>query len=406
MRTILPILLACLTCIVVATLPAYADEAPGPSHVVFETTAGDIIMELHPEWSPIGVAHFIDLVERGFYDGAPWFRVIDNWVAQCGISASEAENKAFGEANIQDDPVVQGNTRGYVAYGMTDQPNSRSTHIYINFADNSRLDAKGFACFAQVVEGMDVADSLYRIPDDVMEKSGIDQDKLGTAEGFAQFQQAFPEADYITRAYVSTDYEHGPANVAPETALSYVKLVCSNGDIVLEVHPEWAPLGAARFFELVEADFYAGAPFFRAIDGFMMQTGLAADYTRNIEWQERRICDDPIQAGISNTEGMVSFAMAGPNTRTTQFFINFRDNSMLDDQGFSPFARVVEGKEVVDSVFRTGENPARVNVQGLLHQQGGLARVKELYPEMDFILSAELLHDYAPPASTAQPAAE
>lgn len=208
MRAITAFTLALCACLTLQALPALASDsaagAPAPElqYVLLETTAGDIVLEVHPEWAPIGSAHFIDLVERGFYDGAPWFRVIDNWVAQAGIAACEEDNKRWMEANIQDDPVVQGNQRGFVAYGMTDQPNSRSTHIYVNFADNSRLDPRGFACFAKVVEGMDVADSLYRIPDDVFAASGIDQDKLGTDEGFAQFQQLFPDADYICRASV------------------------------------------------------------------------------------------------------------------------------------------------------------------------------------------------------------
>jgi cyclophilin family peptidyl-prolyl cis-trans isomerase len=197
MRAII-LFIACIATLACAGQASAAET----THVVFETTKGDIVMEVHPEWAPVGARHFIELVELGFYDGAPWFRVIDNWVAQTGISWDEELNKQYGEANIDDDPVLQGNQRGYVAFGMTDQPRSRSTHIYINFADNSRLDPRGFAAFAQVVEGMDVADSLYRIPDDVFANSGIDQDKLGTDEGFAQFEQLFPDADYICRAYV------------------------------------------------------------------------------------------------------------------------------------------------------------------------------------------------------------
>jgi peptidyl-prolyl cis-trans isomerase A (cyclophilin A) len=180
---------------------------PMPTRVVLETTKGNIVLAVHPEWAPNGAAQFLDLVRLGFYDGAPWFRVIDRmdpnnpdapatpFVAQCGIAADPELNKQWGEANIQDDPVVMGNTRGRIAYGKTDEPNSRSTHIYINFGDNSRLDAKGFAAFAEVVEGMDVADSLYKCEFE-------DQDALAAPGGMAAFKAMFPEADYIVRAYV------------------------------------------------------------------------------------------------------------------------------------------------------------------------------------------------------------
>jgi peptidyl-prolyl cis-trans isomerase A (cyclophilin A) len=187
-----------------------ASGAPAPAtRVVLETTRGQIVLEVHPDWAPLGAAHFIELVKLGFYDGAPWFRVIDRpdpadptgaklapFVAQCGIAADPELNARWGEANIQDDPVVMGNTRGRVAYGKTEEPNSRSTHIYINFGDNSRLDARGFAAFAEVVEGMEAADSLFRCEYE-------DQDKLAAAGGLADFQAKFPEADYILRAYIA-----------------------------------------------------------------------------------------------------------------------------------------------------------------------------------------------------------
>ncbi|MCC7479243.1 peptidylprolyl isomerase [bacterium] len=181
-----------------------------------------------------------------------------------------------------------------------------------------------------------------------------------------------------------------PADTPPAAGTTRVELTTTKGKIVLEVHPEWAPLGAARFLELVNAKFYDGAPIFRVVPDFMMQTGLAADPALNAEWSAKRIPDDPMVPGVSNTTGMVSFAMAGPNTRTTQFFINFVDrNSFLDSQGFSPFAKVVEGMDVVNSIFKTGENTN--NEQGLLQQPGGLDKVKAIHPEMDFITSAKVL---------------
>lgn len=163
--------------------------------VVFETTKGDIVLEVHPSWSPLGAAHFIELVEAGFYDGAPWFRVIPGFVAQCGVAADPALNATWGEETILDEPVKQGNLPGFVAFG-TGGPNSRSTHIFINFIDNSgALDSQGFSCFAQVVEGFDNARNLF--PCEFQNQAG-----LGAPGGMDRFKQAYPNADYITRAYV------------------------------------------------------------------------------------------------------------------------------------------------------------------------------------------------------------
>ena len=164
--------------------------------VVFETTDGDIVMEVHSAWSPIGSEHFLDLVKAGFYDGAPWFRVLDGFVAQCGVSADPAMNEKYSNATIKDEPVVVGNKRGFVAFGKSSMPNSRSTHIFINFGDNTMsLNPQGFACFAQVVEGMDVADGLFRC-------EFRDQGGLGRQGGIDAFKQMYPDADFITKAYI------------------------------------------------------------------------------------------------------------------------------------------------------------------------------------------------------------
>jgi peptidyl-prolyl cis-trans isomerase A (cyclophilin A) len=168
----------------------------GTTEVVFETTKGNIVLTVHGDWAPLGAAHFLELVNAKFYDGAPWFRVMEGFVAQCGISADPALNKEWGEKTINDEPVKQGNEAWYVAFGKTSQPNSRSTHIFINLSDNTRsLDPQGFACFAQVTDGQDVAQNLFRC---------VYQDQGGLAAqgGLAQFKQMFPNADYIKKAYV------------------------------------------------------------------------------------------------------------------------------------------------------------------------------------------------------------
>jgi cyclophilin family peptidyl-prolyl cis-trans isomerase len=163
--------------------------------VVFETTKGNIVIELHPDWSPLGVEHFKKLVGQGFYDGAPWFRVIEGFVAQCGISANARLNEDHGERTIKDEPLKMGNLTGRVSFGRTGAPNSRSSHIFINYKDNSFLDSQGFPAFGQVVEGMDVAQALAKVEFE-------DQPTLASPAGMDIFREEFPQADYILKAYV------------------------------------------------------------------------------------------------------------------------------------------------------------------------------------------------------------
>ncbi len=126
------------------------------------------------------------------------------------------------------------------------------------------------------------------------------------------------------------------------------KLATSKGDIVIDVHRDWAPNGADRFYNLVKGGYYDGTRFFRVVSGFMVQWGIHGDPAVNARWNSAQIKDDPVKQ--SNTRGFVTFAMAGPDTRTTQVFINFVDNRNLDGMGFAPFGEVVVGMDVVDAL--------------------------------------------------------
>ena len=128
-----------------------------------------------------------------------------------------------------------------------------------------------------------------------------------------------------------------------------VKFATSEGDFVVESQREWAPLGVDRFYNLVKNGYYDGVCFFRVISGFMAQFGIHGDPKVSAAWRPERMQDDPVKQ--SNKRGYISYAMAGPNTRTTQLFINYTDNSRLDQMGFAPIARVVEGMDVVDRLL-------------------------------------------------------
>lgn len=189
-----------------------------------------------------------------------------------------------------------------------------------------------------------------------------------------------------------------PALLSPETAtakapdLYRVRLVTTQGDIVLEIHRDWAPNGADRFYNLVKIGFFNGVEFFRVIDGFMAQVGIHGDPAVAAKWRDANIPDDP-STGHSNQRGMVTFATGGPNTRTTQFFINFKNNSFLDNQGFPPIGKVIEGDAVLDKLYRGyGEGAPQGNGpdQGRLQAEGN-AYLKAQFPKLDEIKTAILL---------------
>ena len=167
-----------------------------------------------------------------------------------------------------------------------------------------------------------------------------------------------------------------------------VNLEGKKDSFIVEVHPEWAPLGAARFQELVAADFFPGVRFFRTIKGFMSQFGISGKPEVSKAWKDKKINDDP-SVGESNQRGYLSFATSGKDSRTTQIFINLVDNKNLDSMGFTPFARVVgEGMSVVDQLYAgygEGGNgdglDGRGPSQGRLQEEGNryLKKVKLLH---------------------------
>ncbi|MDX1493519.1 MAG: peptidylprolyl isomerase [Longimicrobiales bacterium] len=137
-----------------------------------------------------------------------------------------------------------------------------------------------------------------------------------------------------------------------------VTLETSEGDVVIQVYREWAPLGADRFYNLARSGFYDDTRIYRVVPGFMAQFGLNADPYVNQAWKREFLVDDPVVE--SNTRGRVAFAKGGRHTRTTEVFISYKDNSSLDDEGFAPFGEVVEGMDVVDSFYGAyGDGPPR-----------------------------------------------
>ena len=169
-----------------------------------------------------------------------------------------------------------------------------------------------------------------------------------------------------------------------------VNVETSKGAFVLEIHRDWAPVGADRFYNLVKNGFYDNDRFFRVISGFMVQFGINGDPKVSAVWHDANIKDDAVRQ--SNSRGMITFATAGPDTRTTQVFINFANNGALDRMGFAPFGRVVSGMEVIDALYSGyGEGAPRGNGpdQGRVQTQGN-AYLTHDFAKLDYIKKATI----------------
>jgi peptidyl-prolyl cis-trans isomerase A (cyclophilin A) len=179
-----------------ATLNA---KAPDLFKVKFDTSKGPVMIEVHREWAPRGADRFYNLVRNGFFSNVRFFRVIPNFMAQFGISGDPAVNAAWQKTRLLDDPPnMQHNVRGMLTYGTTGQPNSRGTQLFINYKDNSYLDAQGFVPIGMVTEGMEAMDMLYA------DYGAAPQNQQGriVAEGNKFLVASFPKLDYIKTATV------------------------------------------------------------------------------------------------------------------------------------------------------------------------------------------------------------
>lgn len=173
-----------------------ADKAPDKFRVKFETTKGDVVIEVTRDWAPIGADRFYEAVNAGFYDECRFFRVIPGFMVQFGINGDPKVQSKWREATIKDEPVTQSNQRGYVTYAKSGRPNSRTTQLFINYGDNKFLDRDGFAPFGKVIEGMDVAEAINSKHRERPNQGQIQE------EGNVYLKASFPDLDFIKKATV------------------------------------------------------------------------------------------------------------------------------------------------------------------------------------------------------------
>ena len=248
----------------------------------FDTSKGAFVVQVTRAWAPQGADRFYNLVKSGFYDNVRFFRVISGFMVQFGISGDPAVMAGWRNAPINDDKVVQSNKRGFITFAMAG-PNTRTSQVFINFADNARLDGSGFAPFGQVVSGMEVVDKLNpEYGEGAPRGSGPDQGRLQSgrqclsgqelpANGFRQESHHRTLTGIRALAHDRISKKRKENIMAkPEDTLT---LETTQGPVVIAMRPDLAPGHVARIKELVKKGFYDGIVFHRVIDGFMAQTG-------------------------------------------------------------------------------------------------------------------------------------
>jgi peptidyl-prolyl cis-trans isomerase A (cyclophilin A) len=181
---------------------ALNEQAPATYKAKFETNKGVFVIQVTRAWAPQGADRFYNLVKNGFFDDVRFFRVISGFMVQFGISGNPALSAKWRDADIRDDRVTQSNKRGMITFA-TAGPNTRTTQVFINFADNSMLDGQGFAPFGKVVTGMNVVDALYAgYGEGAPRGAGPDQTRL-QMEGNAYLAKDFPRMDYVKKATIT-----------------------------------------------------------------------------------------------------------------------------------------------------------------------------------------------------------
>lgn len=177
---------------------AFKEQAPAVFKANFETDIGSFVIEVHRDWSPNGADRFYNLVKSGYLDGVKFFRVMPGFMVQFGMHGDPAVQAAWSSARIQDDPVKESNSRGYVTFAKPNAPNARSTQIFINFADNAGLDAQGFSPFGKVVTGMAVVDKINA---KYGAAPGNDQGNIASG-GNAYLDKTYPGLTFIKKATI------------------------------------------------------------------------------------------------------------------------------------------------------------------------------------------------------------
>ena len=184
------------------------ERAPDQFRARFDTSQGAIVIAVEREWAPLAADRFYNLVKNGFYNDTRFFRVLSGFMAQWGLHADPSVQSAWRTANLKDEPVKKSNTRGFVTFTRESSPNSSYTMIFINYKDNSYLDADGFAPFGEVFSGMDVADRLYS----GYGRQNVPDQRRILRDGNAYLLAEYPMLDFVKTATIEASAAPSKAN--------------------------------------------------------------------------------------------------------------------------------------------------------------------------------------------------
>jgi peptidyl-prolyl cis-trans isomerase A (cyclophilin A) len=360
------------------------------------TTKGPVDFIIQPKRSPIGAKRLLELVDGGYFGPKlPLFRCVENFLCQFGYRPeTDDAYKKWDSATILDDvrtnPDDRYFKRGEISFAGGGK-NSRSSHLFVTLGKHvSSLGKEPWETQVGYVTESSMNDVVLKwytgYGDMPPWGEGPAPDKI-QQQGLSYLAEEFPKLDYWLGCSRKPTVV-GTSDLAKTLKKPFrVQFKTNIGDFEVEIDPLAAPLGAARFKELVDSKFLNDARFFRVINGFVAQYGLPAYPSSTTTKRFPPLVDDPVK--LSNVRGTLSFAMAGPNTRTTQLFFNYGDNSRLDSMGFSPLGRVLgDGMNRVLDKFYSGygEKPN----QGEITRKGNEYLNKE-FPLLSYIKTVEMI---------------
>lgn len=196
----------------------WTEQAPPEFKAKFTTTKGDIVIDVHRDWSPVGADRFYNLVRSGYFTNVAFYRVVKDFIVQFGAAADPKVGAAWEKAPIKDDPVKQSNKKYTLTYAKPQLPNARTTELFINLKDNAFLDGMGFSAFGEVVEGKELVDQIYSGYGEMSDSGGQGPSQATVhAEGKPYLDKNFPKLDVIKSATIISG-EPAPGAAAPKGA--------------------------------------------------------------------------------------------------------------------------------------------------------------------------------------------
>ncbi|EJK50800.1 hypothetical protein THAOC_30098 [Thalassiosira oceanica] len=400
------------------------------------TSKGPIVLTLYEDWSPNGYRKAAELFERGYYDHSHFFGVVPGFLVQFGIGyTADLDLKEFADSTVEDDPKrtdLMPFREGYISFAGSGGKNSRSSQLFFAYNNVKHLGNYPWETpIGEVTEGMEIVRNFYSGYGDMPPWGNGPQKGLIRNEGASYIENKFPLLDKFeichvkridgkptknpTKSVTSSGSESFPPTISAPTVRPTSKPVKGSpsasptlapnsdrkgrlieftvenldgepgkkGTFIVLTRPDWAPIGAERVETLVSDGFFEEVRAFRVLPGFISQFGINGDPEVQAKWNSNYIEDEPV--AVSNLRGTISFASAGPGTRTTQLFINLNDrNSFLDKRGFSPIGQVVEGMDVVER-FYSGydDDPGGGPIQWMIRSEGN-EYLESAYPKLSY----------------------